>query len=78
MTMTDADDEHLPILNPIEDQMSFMALNAIGSGKLCAHPVCFGKFGDQPECLMQRPLIGDGLLLTELMHALPVDDLQII
>lgn len=78
MTMADASNIHCTLLETIEDQMGFMALNAIGSGKLCAHPVCFGEFGDEPERFMQRPLVGHGLLLPELMQALPVDDLQIV
>lgn len=75
--MADADDVYLALLDPIEDQVGFMALNAVGSGKLCTHPVCLRKFCNEPERFMQRPLIGYGLLLSELADALPIDCLQI-
>jgi hypothetical protein len=75
--VANADDEHVTFLDPIKDQMSFMPVNAIGPRKLSAHPVCLWESGYEPERLMQCPLIRYGLLLSELMQALPVDDLQI-
>lgn len=55
-----------------------MPVNSIGSDKLSPHPVCLWKSSDEPERLMQRHLIGSRLPLAKLLHALPVDDLQII
>lgn len=76
--MPDARYVNVALFESIEDQMGFMALNAIRPGKFCPHPVRFRKFGDEPERLMQRSLIGYGLLLTKLMHTLPVNHLQIV